>query len=62
LQWGRSTFSSIYKEKEGEEMIVDKLAKIVGAGNVIQEPGMLDQYSRDISFVNLVRPTGRFWI
>ncbi len=33
-----------------------KLAKIVGAGNVSTEPAELESYSRDISFVNQVRP------
>jgi len=33
-----------------------KLVKIVGAGNVCTEPADLEAYSRDISFVNQVRP------
>jgi hypothetical protein len=33
-----------------------KLVKIVGAGNVSDEKTTLDEYSRDISFVNAVRP------
>ena len=33
-----------------------KLVKIVGAGNVSYEPATLDKYSRDMSFVNTVRP------
>jgi FAD/FMN-containing dehydrogenase len=33
-----------------------KLAKIVGAGNVIDEQAALDEYSSDISFVNKVKP------
>jgi hypothetical protein len=33
-----------------------KLVKIVGSGNVSYEPTVLDEYSRDISFVNTVRP------
>jgi hypothetical protein len=37
-------------------MTEDKLVRIVGTGNVIQEPGILDKYSRDISFVNSIRP------
>ena len=34
----------------------EKLAKIVGAGNVSDKPAALDEYSKDISFVNAVRP------
>jgi FAD/FMN-containing dehydrogenase len=37
-------------------MIKDNLVRIVGANNVIQDQGLLDTYSRDISFVNSVRP------
>jgi FAD/FMN-containing dehydrogenase len=33
-----------------------KLVKVVGAGNVSDKPAALDEYSRDISFVNTVRP------
>jgi FAD/FMN-containing dehydrogenase len=33
-----------------------KLKKIVGAGNVIDEAVKLDAYSRDISFVNAIKP------
>jgi FAD/FMN-containing dehydrogenase len=36
----------------------EKLAKIVGAGNVSYEPAALDEYARDMSFVNSVRPLG----
>jgi hypothetical protein len=32
------------------------LKKIVGAGNVISRPAVLDGYARDMSFVNTVRP------
>jgi FAD/FMN-containing dehydrogenase len=35
-----------------------KLVKVVGAGNVSDRPAALDEYSRDISFVNTVRPAG----
>ncbi len=34
----------------------EKLVKIVGAGNVSYEQKTLDEYSKDISFVNAVRP------
>jgi FAD/FMN-containing dehydrogenase len=34
----------------------EKLVKIVGAGSVSDRPVVLDEYSRDISFVNTVRP------
>jgi FAD/FMN-containing dehydrogenase len=34
----------------------EKLTKIVGAGNVKDDPATLDQYSSDMSFVNAVRP------
>jgi FAD/FMN-containing dehydrogenase len=34
----------------------DKLVKIVGAGNVSNDQATLDSYSRDISFVNAIRP------
>ncbi|MGD9116265.1 MAG: FAD-binding oxidoreductase [Dehalococcoidia bacterium] len=37
-------------------MIDGKLAKIVGAGNVSSDPATLEEYSRDMSFVNAVRP------
>ncbi len=33
-----------------------KLVRIVGAGNVAQEPAVLDAYASDMSFVNTVRP------
>ena len=33
-----------------------KLVKIVGAGNVTYEQTALDEYSKDMSFVNTVRP------
>jgi FAD/FMN-containing dehydrogenase len=33
-----------------------KLKKIVGAGNIVEEAMKLDAYSRDISFVNAVKP------
>jgi len=33
-----------------------KLAKVVGTGNVIREPAKLNEYSRDISFVNTIKP------
>jgi len=34
----------------------EKLVKIVGSGNVSDEQATLDEYSRDISFVNTVKP------
>jgi FAD/FMN-containing dehydrogenase len=34
----------------------EKLVKIVGAGNVSYDQKALDEYSRDMSFVNAVRP------
>ena len=34
----------------------EKLVKIVGADNVSYEQATLDEYSRDMSFVNTVRP------
>jgi FAD/FMN-containing dehydrogenase len=34
----------------------EKLVETVGAGNVVFEPAILDEYSRDISFVNTTRP------
>ena len=37
-------------------MIEDKLVKIVGAGKVSHEESVLDEYARDISFVNAIRP------
>jgi FAD/FMN-containing dehydrogenase len=33
-----------------------KLTRIVGVGNVINDPAVLDEYSGDISFVNRIRP------
>jgi len=36
--------------------VEEKLAKIVGAGNASDKPAVLDEYSRDMSFVNPVRP------
>ncbi len=36
----------------------EKLVKIVGAGRVSDDPAALDEYSRDMSFVNAVRPLG----
>ena len=35
---------------------LEKLEKIVGAGNLSMEKGILDEYSSDMSFVNRVRP------
>jgi len=37
-------------------MIGEKLAGIVGAGNVSQRPAALDAYARDMSFVNAIAP------
>ncbi len=37
-------------------IVKEKLVKVVGAGNVSYEPAALDEYSRDISFVNSIRP------
>jgi FAD/FMN-containing dehydrogenase len=37
-------------------MIENKLVEIVGAGNVSREESVLDGYSRDMSFVNSIRP------
>jgi len=34
----------------------EKLVKIVGSDNISYEPATLDEYSRDMSFVNSVRP------
>jgi len=34
----------------------EKLVRIVGAGNVMYEQTVLDEYSKDMSFVNTVRP------
>ena len=34
----------------------EKLVKIVGAGNVSREQATLNEYSRDINFVNTVKP------
>jgi hypothetical protein len=34
----------------------DKLVKIVGAGNVSNKQAALDEYSRDMSFVNTIKP------
>jgi FAD/FMN-containing dehydrogenase len=34
----------------------EKLVKIVGAANISREQAVLDEYSRDMSFVNIVRP------
>ena len=34
----------------------DKLVKIVGAGNINREQATLKEYSRDMSFVNTVKP------
>jgi FAD/FMN-containing dehydrogenase len=34
----------------------EKLETIVGSGNVLQEPAVLNEYARDMSFVNRVRP------
>jgi len=34
----------------------ERLAKIVGAGNVSQKPAVLEAYSADMSFVNTIKP------
>ena len=34
----------------------EKLVKIVGAGNLSYEQAALDEYSRDMSFANTIRP------
>jgi len=36
--------------------VEEKLARIVGAGNASDKPAVLDEYSRDMSFANPVRP------
>ena len=33
-----------------------KLTKIVGAGNVSDDPAVLEEYSSDVSFANRIRP------
>jgi len=44
-------------QSKGEKMIEkEKLVEIVGTANVSYEPATLDEYSRDVSFVNSVRP------
>jgi FAD/FMN-containing dehydrogenase len=43
-------------EKEVTMIVEDKLVKIVGAGRVIREQATLKEYSRDMSFVNAVKP------
>jgi FAD/FMN-containing dehydrogenase len=35
---------------------VSKLARIVGKGNIDHEPATLEQYARDMSFVNAIKP------
>jgi FAD/FMN-containing dehydrogenase len=46
------------KESGGYKMIENsKLAKIVGAGNVLQKPEVLESYSKDMSFVHPVKPS-----
>jgi hypothetical protein len=42
--------------KGGNMIEKEKLIKIVGAGNVMYEQTALDEYSKDMSFVNAVRP------
>ncbi len=44
------------KKMEPPAMDEAALARIVGSGNVICEQGMLDECSRDMSFVNAVKP------
>jgi FAD/FMN-containing dehydrogenase len=39
----------------------DKLIKIVGADNINREPAMLEKYSRDMSFVDAVKPGCVVW-
>ncbi len=34
----------------------EKLVKVVGAGGVSYDPAALDEYSRDVSFVNAIKP------
>ncbi|MEM1539533.1 MAG: FAD-binding oxidoreductase, partial [Candidatus Bathyarchaeia archaeon] len=38
------------------EVLIKKLAEIVGSENVVDDPKVLDEYSRDHSFVKPVRP------
>jgi FAD/FMN-containing dehydrogenase len=38
------------------KVIEEKLAEIVSPGNVIHEAAVLDEYSRDMSFVNSIKP------
>ncbi len=48
---------NVAKKRKGIKMIErEKLAKIVGAKSVSDKPAALDEYSRDMSFVNAVRP------
>ena len=58
LHWGiRLKKKSIAFIKKEETMIVeDQLRKIFGANCIHNEEAMLDEYSRDMSFVNPVRP------
>ena len=44
------------KVKGGNMIEKEELVKIVDAGNVMYEQMALDEYSRDMSFVNTVRP------
>jgi len=44
------------KMKGGKMIEKEKLVNIVGAKNVIYEQATLEEYSRDMSFVNTVRP------
>ena len=37
-------------------IVKDRLVNLVGTENVLNEPSILDRYSRDISFVNTTRP------
>jgi FAD/FMN-containing dehydrogenase len=42
--------------KEATMIAEDKLVEIVGAGNINREPATLKEYSRDMSFVNAIKP------
>ena len=37
-------------------VVEEKLAEIVGAGNVSCEQATLSEYSKDMSFVNTIKP------
>lgn len=55
--WGIPIFPKAHSPHfEGKKMAMMKLTKIVGQSNILDDPEILFEYSRDMSFVSPLRP------